>query len=220
MIKLFCGYDPREAVGFHTFVASAIAHTSAPLAITPLGGRGLPEGSNAFTTSRFLVPWLSFHEGWAVFADACDMLLLADLRELLLHVDPSKAVLVVKHAYRTRNPRKYLGTGMECDNLDYERKNWASLMLINCAHRAWARLTPESIGSARPIDLLQLRHLDDADIGELPDEWNRIVDEGQPVEGAKLLHWTAGIPAFPLYRNAPGAEHWHLRRGCAMGGAA
>jgi hypothetical protein len=43
----------------------------------------------------------------------------------------------------------------------------------------------------------------------LPDHWNRLVDEGQAVEGASVLHWTAGIPGFDYYRDAPGAAAWH-----------
>jgi hypothetical protein len=40
-------------------------------------------------------------------------------------------------------------------------------------------------------------------------QWNRLVDEGQPTGDALLMHWTAGIPAFAAYRQAPGAERWH-----------
>jgi hypothetical protein len=48
-----------------------------------------------------------------------------------------------------------------------------------------------------------------ADIGYLPACWNVLADEGQPLEHAQILHWTAGIPAWPHYRKAPGSEHWH-----------
>jgi len=212
MIRLFCGYDPREAIGFHVFVASVLRHTPGPVSITPLGLSGVGAGSNAFTFSRFLVPLLCGFKGWAMFADGSDMLLEADLGELLSMADSSKAVQVVQHDYQTRNPVKYLGTTMECDNLDYSRKNWASLMLINCSHPAWAGIGPVVIPRMPALDLLQFEFLEDDEIGALPGEWNRLVDEGQPTEGAKLLHWTAGIPAFPHYAQAPGAELWHAQR--------
>jgi len=209
VIRLFCGYDQREAIGFHVFTASVLRLASAPVAITPLAAMGLPVGSNDFTLSRFLVPSLCGFEGFAVFADACDMLMAADIAELWALRDGAKAVQVVNHGYRTRNPVKYIGTSMQCPNLDYPRKNWASLMLINCGHPAWRGITAERIAAAGPMQMLQLRWLDDADIGVLPERWNRLVDEGQPVEDAAVLHWTAGVPAFPHYSHAPGAAHWH-----------
>jgi hypothetical protein len=209
MIRLFCGYDTREAIGFHVFVASVLEHASVPVAITPLDSRGMPEGSNSFTTSRFLVPYLCGFKGWAIFADACDMLMLGDIAQLLEHCNPRKAAMVVPNNYRTRNPRKYIGTPMECENRDYSMKNWASLMLINCQHPAWAGMTPHQVAKQEPLDLLQFRFCDEGDLGFLPDEWNRLVDEGQLINGAEVLHWTAGIPAFEHYRRAPGARLWH-----------
>lgn len=212
MIHIFCGYDSREAIGWHVFVHSVLARTSAPVATHRLDACGLPQGTNAFTLSRFLVPWIMGFRGHAVFADAADMLILADIAELDALFDPALAVQLVRHDYRTRNPVKYLGTSMQCPNRDYLRKNWASLMLINCEHPAWRACTPASLASMPMIDALQLRHIDDAAIGTLPDRWNRLVDEGQDVDGAALLHWTAGIPAFPHYRSAPGADLWFAER--------
>jgi hypothetical protein len=97
--------------------------------------------------------------------------------------------------------------------MDYPRKNWASLMLINCAHTTWRGWEP---AGQSVIDLLQFKQFDDSEIGELPGEWNRLVDEGHPVEGAKVCHWTAGIPSFPQYHDAPGADLWRDERDKAM----
>jgi hypothetical protein len=59
------------------------------------------------------------------------------------------------------------------------------------------------------IDLLTFKFMLDDEIEEISDSgWNRLVDEGQAVEGAKILHWTAGIPAFKYYENSPGAKLW------------
>lgn len=211
MIHLFAGYDKREAVGFHVFTASVIESASVPVSIVALDSKGLPEGSNTFTFSRFLVPWLMGFKGRAIFMDACDMLMLGDVAELDRMFDPSKAVQCVQHDYKTRHPQKYIGTPMQCPNRDYPRKNWASLMLINCAHPAWRLLHPEQIRefAVAPVSLLSFDWLHESDIGELPGEWNRLVDEGQPLIDAKVMHWTAGIPAFTHYRHAPGAEYWH-----------
>lgn len=213
MIHLFCGYEAREAIGFHVFVHSVIEHASGPVSIIPLPGMGQFEGSNAFTCSRFLVPYLMGFRGRAIFADASDMLVTADVSGLAGLFDDSFAVQVVKHpTYRTRHPIKYRGTALETVNTEYPRKNWASLMLLNCGHPAWAGMTPAKVAETSVIDLLEFRALDDSLIGEIPGEWNRLVDEGHPIEGAKLLHWTAGIPGFAEYRDAPGAELWHAQR--------
>jgi hypothetical protein len=210
MLNLFCGFDKREAAGFHVFVTSVIEHASVPVAIHPLDAKGLPEGTNTFTFSRFLVPWLMGFKGHAIFMDACDMLMLGDVAELDALFDPSKAVQVVPHDYKTRHPIKYIGTEMECPNLDYPRKNWASVFIVSCEHPSWKEMTPERIAgyATIPTSLLSLRWLPDESIGFLPDHWNRLVDEGESTEGATVLHWTAGIPAFPHYKNAPGADLW------------
>jgi hypothetical protein len=88
-------------------------------------------------------------------------------------------------------------------------------MLMNCAHPHWQSFHPDAIRTATdlaPMAVLQLCGLADREIGALPDAWNRLVDEGQPADGAKLLHFTAGIPAFPHYAKTPGAEHWFATR--------
>jgi hypothetical protein len=208
-IRLFCGYDSREAIGFHVFSHSVIRSASKPIEIRPLGQMWMPEGSNAFTLSRFLVPMMCGWQGHAIFADACDMLCLNDIAELDALFDPAYAVQVVKHdSYKTQHRTKYRGSGMECPNMNYERKNWASLMLVNCEHPAW-RINAEEL---LPSDLLTFKFLKDEEIGSLPPEWNRLVDEDQPHEDAKIAHWTAGVPAFDYYTSAPAADLWHFAR--------
>ena len=58
----------------------------------PITRRGLTE----FTYSRFLVPYLSGYDGYSLFLDA-DMLVLADVYQILDVVDPHAAVSVVLH---------------------------------------------------------------------------------------------------------------------------
>lgn len=212
MIHLFCGYDERESIGFSVFAHSVIARASQPVALVPLASMGLPTGTNAFTLSRFLVPSLMGFKGHAIFADASDMLCLADIADLDALFDPRFAVQVVQHPdYQTRHPRKYVGTGMEADNRNYPRKNWASLMLFNCEHHLWIGLDRSSVAKYPTLSMLQLMGLDTI-VGALPPAWNVLVDEGQDPAGAKLLHWTAGIPAFTHYRNAPAADLWQFER--------
>jgi hypothetical protein len=209
VINLFCGHDVREAIGFHVFADSVLRRSSKPVSVTPLASMGMGEGSNAFTLSRFLVPKLMGYAGHAIFADACDMLCLGNIAELDALFDARYAVQVVKHnAYKTKHRTKYRGTSMECPNLNYNRKNWASVAIFNCEHPAW-RI---DVNELLPADLLGLRFLRDEDIGALPDEWNRLVDEGHSHEGAKICHWTAGMPAFDYYTSAPAADLWHFAR--------
>lgn len=208
MIRLFCGYDPREAHGYAVFSQSVIEHASEPVQFIPLAGKQR-DGTNAFTYARFEIPERCGWAGWAIFVDACDMLALADIAELWALRDKSKALQVVKHDYKTRHPRKYLGTPMECANEDYPRKNWSSVMLINCEH--WAHFQArERIRDGNGAFLHRFMWLEDDEIGSLPPEWNWLADEYGENRAAKLLHWTAGFPGLSdHYRNAPMAAGWH-----------
>jgi hypothetical protein len=211
MLHLFFGHEDRAEAGTTAFVRSVIANASGQVALVPITrftAVDYPEGSNAFTFRRFLVPWMLRWEGWAVFADGADMLCRADICELAKLFDPYKAVQCVKHEYRTRHPRKYIGSAMEADNADYERKNWASLFIVNAAHFAWRGVTPDFVRQSKPMDLLQFRFLPDDRIGDLPAEWNWLVDEFGANDNAKLLHFTAGIPSFDAHADAPMAQEW------------
>jgi len=215
-INLYAGFDAREEIGYHTFCSSVIHGCSIPISITPVGNallEGVTMGrrsdeSTDFARVRFLIPWMLGYKGWALFCDGSDMLVKADLGELWDLRDPYKAVQVVKHDYRTKHPRKFVGTEMECDNRDYPRKNWSSVMIINCANFSWRCISPSTINDFSGEVLHQFKFLPEERIGELPDQWNWLVDEYGADRDAKLLHWTAGIPAFPHYANAPMADEW------------
>jgi hypothetical protein len=218
VIELYAGFDPREEVGFHTFVSSVIHHSTEPVCVTPLDqallrsvwGGGHRDGSNAFTYLRFLIPYLQGFSGWALFCDGSDMVVRDDISKLWAMRDFYKAVQVVKHEYRTRHPRKYVGTSMESDNRDYPCKNWSSAMLINCSHFDWRNLTPGTVAKMSGSDLHQFSFVRPDRLGALPVEWNWLVDEYGENPEAKLLHWTAGIPAWPHYADAPMADEWAM----------
>jgi hypothetical protein len=57
-------------------------------------------------------------------------------------------------------------------------------------------------------DLHRFSFIEPRFIGDLPKEWNWLADEDGENPEAKLLHWTAGIPAWPNYQNAPMADEW------------
>lgn len=205
MIRIFAGFDPREEVGYHTFVSSVLHNTRSPLSISPVAGVQF-DGTNAFTYARFHVPKMCGNRGWALFVDGSDMIVKADLDDLWSLRDYRYAVQVVQHDYQTIHPRKYIGTGMEAQNGDYPRKNWSSVMLINCEAPEWLDMLPGQDGAYYH----RFEFIDDHRIGSLPVGWNWLVDEFGPNPDAMLLHWTAGIPAFPRYAQAPHADEWAL----------
>ncbi len=205
MIPLYLGFDAREEVGFHTFTSSVMHHSTEAVAFIPVSGPQR-DGTNAFTYARFMVPALQRYEGYALFADGSDMIVKDDIAELWALRDRSYAVQVVQHDYVTRHPRKYVGTRMEADNHDYPRKNWASLMLFNCEHPAWKEL-PTLLEAPGPR-LMRLEFLKDREIGALPRVWNWLADEYGENPHAKLLHYTAGIPAWKAYADTPHADDW------------
>lgn len=229
MIQIFAGFDGREAVGYHTFCQSVIEHASEPVSIAPLSlssmrqfyRAGQRDGTNDFIYSRFLVPYIMGYRGWALFVDGCDMLCTGDIAELWAMRNDFKAVQVVQHDYQTKNPIKYMGTPMEAANEDYPKKNWSSVMLINCAHYNWRGITPESVEKMPGSYLHRLSFIDDRYLGELPADWNWLVDEYGSNENAKLLHWTCGMPGFTKYKDAPGSDQWrrvHARADFAWNG--
>lgn len=224
MIQVFAGFDSREAIGYHTFCQSVLENASAPVSIAPLHSpllarvyqAGQRDGSNAFTYSRFLIPYLMGYSGWAIFVDGSDMLCTGDIAELWAMRDALCAVQVVQHDYKTRHPVKYIGTPMEAANEDYPRKNWSSVMLINCGHFNWRSLAPESIATSSGAHLHRFEFISPRFLGELPAEWNWLTDEYGPNEEAKLLHWTAGMPGFEHYKNAMYANDWRRAKDRAM----
>jgi hypothetical protein len=211
MIPIYFGHDERTEAGSTVFLSSLMRHAERPMMLCPLTRRGvpgIPEGSNAFTLRRFLVPYSQGYQGWAVFVDGSDMLCRADIGQLAELRDDRYAVQVVQHSYQTRNPRKYRGTPMESDNVDYPRKQWVSVMLLNAGHPAWRVVDPEFVATSKAIDLLQLRFLPDEAIGHLPYVWNWLADEMGENPDAKVVHFTAGIPAFLAHADAPMADEW------------
>jgi lipopolysaccharide biosynthesis glycosyltransferase len=215
-LPIYVGFDPREEAGTHVFTSSLIHNASRPVSVIPLHlnlfqafyGAGHRDGSNAFIYTRFLIPFLEGFKGWALFVDGADMLMRGDISELWALRDHYKAVQVVKHDYQTKHPRKYVGTLMESKNENYERKNWSSVMLINCSHFAWRQMTPEKIQEMTGPELHRFSWIPEDRVGELPPEWNWIADEFGPNPEAKLLHWTAGSPAFLRYRGSPHADEF------------
>ena len=213
-VTLIVGFDQREAIAYHVFCQSVIERASLPVQFLPLNPTSIAgyterhnDGSNVFIYTRFLTPYLMDYKGWAIFADG-DMICLDDIAKLWALRDESKAVMVVKHDYKTRMPVKYLGA----KNENYPRKNWSSVILWNCSSFPNRKLTPEFIQQSTGSSLHRFTWLEDNRIGELPPEWNWLPDEYGPNENAKLLHYTLGTPSFHEFADTPMADEWHRER--------
>ena len=212
MLQIYIGYDPKEAVAYHTLAHSIQRHASIPVTIAPLmqsqlrniytRARG-PTESTEFSLTRFLVPALSEYRGWSLFMD-CDMLCRSDIAEIavLAERSPGKAVLVCKHDYTPGPARKFLNQVQTV----YPRKNWSSVMFFNNAR--CTALTAGYVNSATGLDLQRFKWMDDALIGDLPLEWNWLVGEYQHNPDARLVHYTIGGPYFDEYRGCDYAEEW------------
>ena len=221
-MRVFIGYDAREHVAYRKAAASlrsvsgmrAEVLDSERLAAVGLlrrpvdhrGGRFYDLPSNAyasteFAVSRFLVPILC-QSGWALFTD-CDVLFLRDVKELYPLRDPDKAVMVVKHNHQQE------GTKMDGQpQVSYPRKNWSSVMLFNCDHPANRRLTLQDVNERPGRDLHAFYWLHDSEIGELPRDWNWLVNVQDKPENVGIAHFTLGGPWLPNWEPQPFDDMW------------
>ena len=210
-IRVFIGYDSREAVAFDVLSHSIQRNATRPVSITPVKLEHLegifrrernPLQSTEFSFSRFLTPYLCDFRGWAIFMD-CDMLVLDDIAKLWNLRDERFAVQVVKHVHVPKEEVKFLNAVQT----KYEKKNWSSVMLMNCAK--CTALTPEYVNSASGLELHQFKWLaGDHLIGELPHRWNHLVGFDAPRPDAGLVHFTTGGPYFEEYRDCEYAKEW------------
>ncbi len=210
MIRVFIGYDPVEAGTFYTLAHSIHTRCSQPVSITPVSLENLrgvltrerdPLQSNDFSFSRFLVPWMCDFEGWAIFMDS-DMLVQDDIAKLWSLRDDKYAIKVVKHRHVPQETTKYLGN----IQTKYNRKNWSSVMLMNCDK--CDMLTPDYVDHMSGLQLHQFKWLYDDDIGELPKHWNHLVGYDEHDPRVSNIHYTTGGPYFKTYRECDYNIEW------------
>jgi hypothetical protein len=143
------------------------------------------------------------YQGWAIFMDN-DVVVLDDITELWDLRDDKYAVMCVKHDHTPENSVKFLGE----KQTRYEKKNWSSVMLLNCAK--CTALTPEYVNSASGLELHRFHWLGNDDlIGSLPAAWNFLVDYSPgELEDQKILHYTDGGPFYSAYESCQFAHVW------------
>ena len=210
-LKIFVGWDSREDIAFQACKQSLVDTASIDIDVVPLKQRLLKrEGlywrksdklaSTEFTFTRFLVPELTNFTGWALFID-CDFIALDDVKKLFDQADDKYAIMCAQHDYTPKEGFKMDGQAQ----LNYPRKNWSSMMLVNCGHPSNKHLTKELVNNP-DIDgkyLHRFSWLDDNEVGEISYEWNWLVGwYKEPKDGKpKFLHYTEGGPWFEKYKD-------------------
>lgn len=218
-LKIFVGWDSREDIAYQVCKRSILDTASVPVEIIPLKLKELRKqevywrskdklASTEFTFSRFLLPELTEYKGWALFID-CDFVALTDIKKLFDQCNNQYALMCAQHDY---TPKK--GTKMDGQQQTvYPRKNWSSMMLINCSHPANKELTKELVNDVKTTGkyLHRFSWLDDSLIGKISHEWNWLVGwYNEPNDGTpKLLHYTEGGPWFKEYYNCQYSNEYY-----------
>ena len=158
--------------------------------------------STEFSFSRFLTPSLQPH-GHAVFVDG-DFMFRTDIAELASHFVDDAAVQCVHHMYAPTETTKMHGQVQS----RYPRKNWSSLMVFNCDHRANEVLTPALVNTMDGRWLHAMGWLTDLHIGSVPHEWNWLDGSASERVEPKAVHFTRGTPDMPGWADTQYANEW------------
>lgn len=213
--RIFVGWDSRQDDAYRVCRHSMLRHSRRKPSIEALRQDALrrqglywrdkdPLASTEFTYTRFLVPHLMEHTGWALFLD-CDFLITADVTEVFRLADERRAVLCVQHEYEPCETVKMDGVAQTT----YPRKNWSSFVLWNCGHPANAILTPEVVNSATGAYLHRFAWLTDEEIGALPAHWNWLEGWNHPTSRPPAgIHFTRGGPWFERWQDVTYADLW------------
>jgi lipopolysaccharide biosynthesis glycosyltransferase len=222
MLKMFIGWDAREVDAFNVCYnsikqTSSISMDCYALKRDELQTRGEywrdidPHAATEFAYTRFLIPYLCNYTGWAIFCD-CDFLWLNDIKNLFKDIEKNNKsidlpVYVCKHDYI---PKHILKMDNKPQSV-YPKKNWSSLVLWNCGHPKNKILTPEIVNNKSGAYLHQFKWLCEEDIGEIPIQWNWLVDEYDEYTHGKpqALHYTNGGPWFDNYTTCSYADEWN-----------
>ena len=215
-VKIFVGWDSGEPEAYDVCRSSLIRHASTALEIVPIIQQDLreqslysreadPLASTEFTYTRFLVPHLANFQGWAVFCD-CDFLWTRDVADLYAYRDDRYAVMCVQHDYQPTESLKMDGRTQTV----YPRKNWSSLMLLNCNHPATRRLTVERVNTESGAYLHRFQWAEDTEIGALDPTWNWLEGWDAPKQDGLpgAIHYTRGGPWFENWQDVDYADLW------------
>jgi lipopolysaccharide biosynthesis glycosyltransferase len=210
-LKIYVGWDSREDIAYQACRQSIKDTCSVDVDVIPLKQAQLRRkmfywrdvdklASTEFTFTRFLVPELMQHQGWALFID-CDFIAIEDIKKLFDQRDERYAVMCAKHDYTPKEGTKMDGKVQHI----YPRKNWSSMVLFNCGHPSNKALNAKLVNDPDTTGayLHRFSWLDDTEIGELSHEWNWLVGwYNEPADGKpKMIHYTEGGPWFEEYKD-------------------
>lgn len=207
--RIFIGYDKRMPIASEVLEYSLRKNSSEPLEIRLLKIDELdfkrphdPLQSTEFTYTRFLVPSLCGFEGKALFLDN-DMLCFGDVSKLF-HLDMKGSWLAcVKHEQNVTSAVKMDGR----QQTSYPRKNWSSLMLLDCGKlTAWSK---ENVETKPASWLHRFEPIPDDKIGEIPKTWNTLDWYDETTD---LVHYTEGGPWFERCKDHPFGKVWFKYR--------
>jgi hypothetical protein len=227
MLDIFIGYDPRDDKAFRVCEASLKRHAGGEIRVWPIKewevrrlgyGRAYRVEKNGqmidaldgkpfstqFSFTRFLVPALAdYKDALCVYMDA-DMLVRADIFELiaLARENPDKAVYCVPHEHRPRETTKMDGVVQT----HIHRKNWSSLVIWNPSRNRF--LTPERVSELPGSYLHAFSWLADDEIGSLPEQWNWLEGWSPERLEPKIVHFTRGTPDMTGHETAAYAAEW------------
>ena len=213
-MKIFIGYDPREHDAWKVAEYSIQRHTTVAVDIKPIRERTLRAAgaytretkvagnqrydvisdapcATEFSIARFFLPFVAGPSGWAMFVD-CDFLFRVDIARMFEEIDPTKALMCVKHVHLPKFDRKM-------DNqkqTQYSRKNWSSLFLMNLDHPSNKRLDLKVLNSFPGWALHNFCWLADSEIGALDPAWNWIQGVSSEDIEPKAVHFSEMAPWF------------------------
>jgi hypothetical protein len=111
-------------------------------------------------------------------------LIRGDVWKIFDHVDPTASVSVVLHKKEFERP---------------------SVMLFN--NKRCLNMTPSFIADGTN-GLFDMKWA--AKIGSLPPEWNHLVGYDDPNPGAKIIHFTKGVPCWTETGISEWADQWRV----------
>lgn len=227
-MKIFMGWDPRDDLAYKVACRSLRKHASQPVEIVPIKDRALRNAgiywrtywvdrtgqmyddadgkpfSTQFSFARFAIPIMEdYRDEWVAFVDP-DILLRADISDLLALADDRYAVMCVKHDFNPPEGEKMDGVRQE----RYFRKAWSSVMLLNPSR--CRTMTKYELNRSSGSRLHGFLWLQDDQIGEIPATWNYLVGwhGAADIPNPKLAHFTNGTPDMPGRRDDEYAAQW------------
>lgn len=225
-MKVFIGWDGRDAVAYEVCRASLEANSSIPVEVFPLkewelrykklywrkyfidenGQRfdmaDLKPFSTDFSFTRFLVPHIcEYADEMVVFCDP-DMVWRGDIAEMIAEIEGRPAVACVKHNHIPSDVSKMGGLVQT----QYQRKNWSSLMVMNPSK--CRDLTPYKVNNESGSYLHAMVWALDAEIFGLDERWNWLEGHSSPEIDPMVVHYTRGTPDLPGCEDVMYADLW------------